>query len=240
MMGISWLMRPSMSNDASLIRGMRITSVVCFLVPIGIAIWLSRLADPVPDFLSAISRKFFERDGFCFLFSVEKAASSARMAVYYQNRFTKPCNAKVFIGPTPKAFANLEGLPKFEFKVACGAGEFGKQSLAWSVPLRFQGKKILWDVAAQARFPSGRGELLRGRNGATVGDHLVGTGEEAVRAVSGLVLSAAHLHASTRSARVELILPDKLEPLHQKPADLQSQTIWKLGDPITPIVSMQS
>ncbi|PYJ56218.1 MAG: hypothetical protein DME24_22960 [Verrucomicrobia bacterium] len=233
MSGISWLIKPSNHSDVTLTWIIRFASVVCFLTPIGVSIWLSRLADPVPDFLAGISTRFFERDGLSFLITVEKAADYARMVVYYQNRFDKPCIATIAVGPTRKAFTDLDGLPIFEFNLSVEGAEFGKQSVAWSIPLRFQGKKILWDVAAQVKFPAGRGVLLRGRNGAAVGDHLVGGGEEAVKAVTSLVLSAAHLHSMpARAARVELTLPANILPDRKQPSNLTTETIWKLGDPI--------
>jgi hypothetical protein len=227
---ISWLTKPSNPGEVGLVWTMRLASAFCLLAPIGVSIWLSKLADPVPDFLAGISKAFFECDGLSFLVTVEKASDYARMVVYYQNRFEKPCIATIAVGPTRKAFADLNGLPMFEFKLSAEGAEFGKQSLAWSVPLRFQGKKILWDVAAQVRFPAGRGALLRGHNGATVGDHLIGGGEEAVKAVTGLVLSAARLPSMpARSARVELTLPTDIVPDRKPPSDLTTETIWKLG-----------
>jgi hypothetical protein len=227
-------MKPSMAADAAILWNIRIVSAICFLAPIAITLWVARLPDPVPDFLGKISKNFFERDGLCFLFTVEKSEPHARMVLYHQNRFDKPCNARIVIGPTPKAFADLEGLPRFEFSVSSQSAEFGKQSLAWSVPSRFQGTSVLWDVAAQVKYPSGRGVLLRGRNGANVGDHLISTGEEAVKAVTGLVLGAAHLNSSSgRSARVELIIPKGVASDPKQPSDLLNEMIWKLGDPVT-------
>ena len=223
LLGLSWVMKPSSPSDVDLLRNLKIASVLCFLTPIAIAIWVSRLPDPVPDFLGTISTSFFERDGLCFLIVVEKKESHARMVLYYQNRFNNPCAAKIFVGPTAKAFTDLKGLPSFEFNFSCQSGEFGKQSFAWSIPLRFQGKKVLWDVGAQVKYPSGRGILLRGRNGAAVGDHLIGTGEQAVKAVVGV---------SARSARVELMMPDNIIEDRERPSDLMSETIWKFGDPI--------
>lgn len=220
---LSWVMKPSSPSDIDLLRNLRIASVVFFVTPIAIAIWIARIPDPVPDFLAKISKGFFERDGLCFLFTVEDKESCARMVVYYQNRFDKPCTAKIFIGPTAKAFTNLNGLPTFEFNLSCQSAEFGKQSRAWSIPSHFQGKKVLWDVAAQVKYPSGRGALLRGRNGAAVGDHIVGTGEQAVKAVTG---------RSARSARIELTMPDKIITGPTNSSDLVRETIWKLGDPI--------
>jgi hypothetical protein len=226
-MALTWMIRPESPSDVSLLRSLRVLSVVLFLLPIAVSIWLARIRDPVPDFLSAMSRGLFERDGLCFTLMAEKDGDHARMTVYYQNRFDRLCIAKILIGPTRKAFTDLHGLPTFEFNFSCEGAEFGKQSLAWSVPLRFQSKKVLWDVAAKVRFPTGRGVLLRGRNGATVGDNLIGGGEEAAKAVAGLVFGAG----TARPARVELTLPADIIPDQKQPSDLRGETIWKLGDP---------
>jgi hypothetical protein len=220
---LSWVMKPSSPSDIDLLRNLRIASVIFFFTPIAIAIWVSRIPDPVPDFLAKISTRFFERDGLCFLFTVEEKESCARMVLYYQNRFDKPCTAKIFIGPTAKAFTNLKGFPTFEFNLSSQSAEFGKQSLAWSIPVHFQGKKVLWDMAVQVKYPSGRGALMRGRNGATVGDHIIGSGDQAVKAVTGV---------SAKSARVELMMPDKIIKVPTNSSGLMRETIWKLGDPI--------
>lgn len=227
-MGITWTIRPESPSDVSLLRSLRVLSVILFLTPIAVSIWLRRINDLVPDFLSAISKDFFERDGLCFILTTEKDGDHARMAVFYQNRFDKLCIVKVLVGPTRKAFTDLHGLPSFEFDFVCQGAEFGKQSLAWSVPLHFQGKKVLWDVAAQVKFPAGRGVLLRGSNGATVGDKLIGGGEEAAKAVASLVLGGT----TARSARLELTMPNNIIPDQKQPSDPLSETIWKLGDPL--------
>jgi hypothetical protein len=191
------------------------------------------MRDPVPDFLSSIAPRFFERDGFCFSIGVEKEEGHARIRVFYQNRFSEPSVAKVFIGPTQKAFTNLGGLPKFEFQISCTSGEFGSQSIAWVVPTNFEGKKVLWDVAAQVKYPSGRGVLLRGKNGIHVNDHLVNSGEEAVKALTGLFLGAAHIHTMPKGqGRVEMLLPTGMIAKNSESWGLQSKTIWKLGDSV--------
>jgi hypothetical protein len=231
---ISWFIKTSNSSDRELTWIIRIASAGLFLTPIGLWIWLSRITDPVPDFLSSMSAKFFEQNGFCFLFTADAKDSHARMNLFYQNRYDRLCLAKVAIGPTQKAFADLHGLPNFEFKVCCQGGEYGRQSLAWSIPLRFQGKAVLWDVAAEVDYPSGQqGMLLRGRTGVQVGDHLQTTGEEAVKAVTGLIGSMFHIHSHQAGpGRTELLLPTEIVPDGTLPTDLKSETIWTLGDPV--------
>ncbi len=224
-------MKPSPEADAAFLWNIRIGSAICFLAPIAIMLWVSRLPNLAPDFLGEISPQYFERDGLCFLFVVEKAEPCARMVLFYQNRFEKPCEAKVLIGPTPVALANLDGLPKFQFSLSPQGGEFGKQSLAWSIPSRFQGGNVLWDVAAQVKYPSGRGVMLRGRNGADVGDHLIGTAEEAAKAVTSLLLGPASI--SGKSARINLKMPTGGASDYRQPSELLGETIWKLGSPIT-------
>ena len=223
-------MKASSGADGALLWKIRIVGMILFVAPIVITIWAARIRDLAPDFLTRISPDYFERDGLCFLFLVEKSQSRARMVLCYQNRFEKPCEANVFIGPTPIALGDLAGLPNFQFSLSLKGGEFGKQSLAWSVPSRFQGGKVLWDVAAKVKYPAGRGVLLRGRNGANVGDHLVGVGEEAVKALASVIISPGSI--SGRSARTELKMPAGEDSDVRQPSELLSETIWKWGDPI--------
>lgn len=222
------MMKPSLAAEMAFLWKARIVTLACFLVPIAIMIWVKRLPDVVPDFLSKISSNYFERDGLCFILAVEATQSRARMVVYYQNRFDRPCDVKIFVAPTPKAFIDLEGLPRFEFEISVREGEFGKQSLVWSVPSRFQGHGVLWDVAAKVKYPLGRGNLLRGQNGADVGERLISQGEVAIKAIGSLM----HVHSAERMARVELPMPSGGASDVRQPADLQQETIWKLGDPI--------
>jgi hypothetical protein len=222
---ISWMMKPSPAADMAFLWKIRIASLACFVAPIVILLWVRRLPDLVPDFLAQISPKYFERDGLCFLLSVELVESRARMVVHYQNRFDRPCDVRILIAPTPKAFLDLDGLPRFEFDVSVQGGEFGKQSLAWSVPSRFQGHSVLWDVAAKVRYPSARGNLLRGGNGMDVGERIVSQSGVALKAIGSLV----HLHSAEKLARVESPMPKGGASDFRQPADLQQETIWKLN-----------
>ena len=114
--GLSWVMKASSGADGALLWKIRIVGMILFVAPIVITIWAARIRDLAPDFLTRISPDYFERDGLCFLFLVEKSQSRARMVLCYQNRFEKPCEANVFIGPTPIALGDLAGLPNFQFR----------------------------------------------------------------------------------------------------------------------------
>jgi len=100
---VSWMIKPS-PPDATLTWWIRIVSVLCFVVPITAAWWMSRIPDLAPNFLSATRRQYFEADGFCFLPMIEQSGGRGSLVIAFENRYATPCTVEVSLKPTRVAF----------------------------------------------------------------------------------------------------------------------------------------
>src|SRR6185295_14632493 len=87
--------------------------------------------------------------------------------------------------------------------VECEGGEFGRLSMEIGVPLHLQGTQQSFDVTASARYPYGKGRMLRCRDGLVVGE----AGGEAFRAALTIAAAATgHIHMLNQ-ARCKMTLP---------------------------------
>jgi hypothetical protein len=70
--------------------------------------------------------------------------------------------------------------------ISCDAAAFGKASIWWPVPEEAQGKEVSIDVAASVKYPTGRGRLLRFRDGLRVGAVGADLWREGIRMIGAL------------------------------------------------------
>jgi len=204
----------------------RIISLSICLVSLSLLIWSATFKDKAPDYLAGICPKYFERDGFCFGIGPEGQDRHARLSFYYQNRYERPCEGTIWLVPIRVAFKDISGLPEFKVTISCAGGEFGKKSCACGLPIRFRGEAILWDVAAQTKYPSGRGKLLRVRDGVRVGTEIRFGGFRQIIRFLGFFL---HLHTE-KPTRLKIKFPDEMFSF-ETIRDWKQETLWKTGDP---------
>ena len=143
------------------------------LIVIGCAALLIREArrkDLAPNFIRRFFGRPFERDGACF-----SIFPSARDGVFYlniafQNQYEKPCNLRVVAQPPVKSFTMgkrpFQGL---SIDIPCPGASFGLVRVPVAIPANFQGRNLVFEVAAATQFPQGAGRLLRFKNGLRVG-----------------------------------------------------------------------
>jgi hypothetical protein len=217
--GLSWIM--NVRPDSALVLWLRWSAVFLIIVPGSVLIWARTIRDKAPDFLAKVNRRYFERDGFCYAVVIGSLKGGCHVVVYYQNRYSLPCEATVSLSPTKVAFRDVSELPSFKVKVACQGGEFGKAFRPWLPPARHQGKPATWDVAAQVDYSGGRGDLLRMRDGIRT------AGLPEWVKVAGL--AAGHLMYE-KPARLTLKLPVVRSGQMDDQVDWQYETHWKLGD----------
>lgn len=221
LLSLAWMMNPQREgNSVWWVRG---ASVFLIVVPGAILIWAKRIKDKVPDFLRKVSRGYFERDGFCYLAVVGSVKGTCHVVVYYQNRYSLPCEATVSLSVTKVAFKDVSELPNLLIRVSCQGGEFGRAFKPWVPPAHHQGKSAMWDVAAEVNYPKGRGELLRMRDGIRT------AGLPAWVKVAGLAVG--HLMYE-KPARTTIPLPIVKGEELQGDQEWQFETHWKLGDSI--------
>jgi hypothetical protein len=232
---VVWL--PGATNEVSsttwwLRIGCPILGVIC-LVPL---IWAQRRKDKVPDLLFRITPRYFERDGFCFAVVPYSANGDCAMHVYFQNRYDRPCSAQILLRGSPGLFSGRPDVSDITLGVSCGPAEFGRSSIPWSIPSELQGKMISLSVYAGVRYPSGRGKLLRFRDGMRVGAVGMDTWREGLQ-VAGALVGALVI---SRPARIKLRRPSGASPTAQGSMAADTKIIWRLGDPATPLEKAQS
>ena len=119
--------------------------------------------------LAEVMQRLFERDGFCFAIIPVASEGQCRLDVYFQHRFDRHCRAQVIIRPSQQFFLNRRPIETLTVEIECEGGAYGVARVPWAVPARLQGKKQSFDVGAHADYPSGRGTMIRYRDGIRVG-----------------------------------------------------------------------
>jgi len=218
-----WIVQPI--QGASWIWIGRISCSLVVVVSAAVMIWAKTRKSKVPDFLMEVCSSYFERNGFCFAIVPQVVGSHCQLSIYYQNRYERKCEGLVWIVPTNVAFKDISSLPKFELNIVAAGGEFGRFFCECGLPLQCKGKPILWNVAAKSKYPNGRGQLLRLRDGLRVGTEAkISAGREVLRFVGAL----GHFHSET-PARITIQFPEQAFASSHTSAWKQ-ETIWKLGD----------
>jgi hypothetical protein len=169
----------------------------------------SRRVDAAPDLLRDVAGTYFERDGFCFVPVVEtNFLGSASVSIYFQNRYERPVTARVRMLPPRRSFRlSRHPVPEVAVGIQCPGGAFGVLRVPYVVPPAYRGRALTYDVAADAKYPSRRGKVLRARaRGVRVG--LVREMGDLNQAFTTLLLLPFGVFCSSRAASVTLDLPD--------------------------------
>jgi hypothetical protein len=122
--------------------------------------------DVLPDLLAQRARGYFERDGLSFAFVPAVRGRVCWMQLYFQNRYERPCRARVVMRPPVKTLG-IRRLPlhTIETGVECGGASFGVKHIPWPIPQSMQGQKVRCEVGCATEYPDGRGKLVRFREG---------------------------------------------------------------------------
>lgn len=198
-------------------------------VCIVLLIWACTRKDKVPDFLSRITPRYFERDGFCFTMVPYVVKGECVMRIYFQNRYDRPCSAQILIRASSGLFSGRPDLSDVVLGVSCGPGEFGCSSIPWRIPAELQGKAVSLSVYAGVKYLNGRGSLLRYKDGIRVGSVGMDAWREGLQ-IAGAIGGAFVL---SRPARVNFTLPYNVSSVKQDNFSVDTNIMWKLGDPIT-------
>jgi len=198
-----------------------------FLICASLLYWSCNRRDPAPDFLSRISKNYFDQGGLCFLVAVEEIDMTCYLTVYYQNRFSRPCNAIIALHGPEEIFPG-ENPYLLHLKFNCAGGAFGKVAMPWGIPLTLQGTTMTFKLTADSNYPSGRGPTLRFRDGLRVGT-LSGRKELMTNV---LLLSAGHLFLLRRAAKLTVQFPHGVSTPDDEEVrgEIRNDTFWKLGD----------
>jgi hypothetical protein len=192
---------------------------------LAILLWSLTRKDKFPDLLRKACGGYFERDGFCFAIIPVASEGQCRLDVYFQNRFERDCRAQVVIRPSQQFFLNRRPIESLTVEIECEGGAYGVARVPWAVPARLQGKKQSFDVGAHAEYPSGRGAMIRYRDGVHVGTAKrdVWSGILTLSgAVGGVVVLA-------QPAKLKLTLPKRVAETVPEDSRIWIETLWRPG-----------
>ena len=158
-----------------------------------------------PDILARMTGSYFERDGLCFAASLGVEEGLCWFRVLVQNRFDQVCNASIFYIPMEGVSEDGKPheVPPVMLNIECGGGEVAELSIPYPIAAKWQGKIMIYDVAATTSYPNGEGMTIRSRRGLPVGQP---TSENLELLKSAGILLLGHVRIA-RSASCEMTLP---------------------------------
>jgi hypothetical protein len=161
----------------------------------------------LPDRLYEIAGKYFEAKGFCFQPAIGTLDDGrGQVAIFFQNRYARTVVAKVQMLPGVRSLRlSRHPLPRVEVEIECPGGAFGVVRVPFTVPPKYAGRRISYDVAAEARYGAGRGKLLHVRNGIRVGTPR--ELRQSYQLLLVLLMLPLGLLVSNRAARITFRLP---------------------------------
>ncbi|MEN6451304.1 MAG: hypothetical protein ABFC96_12505 [Thermoguttaceae bacterium] len=127
-------------------------------------------ANLVPDFLSAKCKTFFEQNGLCFALSAATESGVFFLNATYQNRYDRPCKARIALRPAAGVFRSAvrpfrNDFSTIVFDISCGPGGFGIAAIPLPVSGHHRGKTLTLQIGATVDYPEGKGKKVRFREG---------------------------------------------------------------------------
>ena len=202
-----------------------------------VAFWRMHVQkDEVPDYLSQLGLRFFDRGGFCFAIVPRVEEGTCFLDAYFQNKFDRPCRGRIALRPV-RGLLGRGKLTDVYFDIDCPAAAFGRATISLPVPVAVQGKRQKFEVGASVEYPSGRGRMVRFREGAVLrtdsdfGD-VFGTAIGVAGALVGTFVLSSPL-------TVKIRLPSNVADELTQGVPMASTTLWRLGDPPLDVVSLR-
>ena len=185
----------------------------------------SRRKEPLPDLLARTAGAYFERDGMCFGFVPAITADKACwMQVFFQNRYDKPCAARIVLRPPGRKLGfGRWPMTTVDVTVECEGAAFGVHRTPWPVPVKLQGRTARFDVACRTEYPDSRGKLMRFREGKRAGL----PGGDLGRAAVALGAAAVGALVISRPARWQVSLPKGVTESAPANAAASTEILWR-------------
>lgn len=162
---------------------LRILLPLAFVAGVWALVASARRKDRLPDFLSQHVSHFFERDGFCFAIRPIASDGVCFFELLYQNRYDRPSEARVVIS---RGVSRIMTIP-----ISCEGGAFGVVQAPYGVHANYRGTTRKFEVSAAVRYPQGKGQPVRFREGVAVGKAKLNSWAGAATAASLAMLSMA-------------------------------------------------
>ncbi len=154
--------------------------------------------------------------------------------VFYQNRYTSPCRAYVFIVPMEGVSRNNQQpheVPPVTAEIECGGGEVGVISQPLPVAPKWQGKIMIFDVYAVASFSDSQREEIRRQDGFEIGgpnDDTAALLAMAALLPLGILYPAG---SSGGGGKMELRLPENVLDTTPPAIGPRSTILWEMQLP---------
>lgn len=199
----------------------------------------SHRSEKLDDLLRKVAPGYLERDGLCFAPMLEVQGGRCRMSLYFQNRYGGHASGRIEVRPPMRTLGlGRHPLPTVAVQVECPGGAFGVVSVPFSIPAKYQGKRMRFEAGADVKYPARRGALLRFRSGRRIGSiRDLNQGGLAVLALLSLPLALlAHLQVM----RLLMMLPSGVAEVPPPGAMPQTQILFVPqvatgGFPVLPI-----
>lgn len=207
----------------------RIGGPTLALLAIGLILNLHFRADLAHDYLRDRAGTYFNRDGFCFAFVATAVDSVAYMDAYFQNQRDRPCVGRIALRPARGFLMGRAKIETITYEMECGPAAFGVARIAIPVPEKLQGKRQSFEIGASVKYPDGKGQRLRFRDGEFLRSNTnfgnsFGTALTVAGAATGSIVFSKPATATVElPVGVTEDISDTLVP--------EIKTLWKLGDP---------
>jgi hypothetical protein len=220
---VSWV---EISASPAVVWALRLGFPLAAFACLATLLWAHFRKDRAPDFLKQHVGQYFERDGFCFHVACTTEGSIALLTLYFQNRYERPCDARVVVQPSRGFWMNrpIGGVVAVDF--CCDGGAFGVTRVPWGIPHEYQGKTGSFDVAAAVRYREGRGGMLRFRDGLAVGKTSL-DGWQVTLTVAGLLAGKVVMN---KPAKFKLSFPAAVSTEARPEWPVTTETLWRPGD----------
>jgi hypothetical protein len=195
------------------------TVAICAL---GSLLWSFAREVKFPDLLRKACGCYLERDGFCFQIMPAVSEGQFRLDVHFQSRFEGHCRAQVVFRPSPLFCMNRRPIDSLTVEIECEGGAYGVARVPWGVPALLQGTKQVFDVGAHAQFPSGRGAMIRVREGMSGGT----AKRDGWSGVSTLSEAVGGVVVFERPIKYKLTLPTGVAETLPENSRIRIETLW--------------
>jgi len=186
-----------------------------------------------PDLLPGVADRYFERDGLCFASKIAVCDGLCWFHVYFQNRYDRPCRGTLYFVPLD-GMSRSPDVPSEVLPVVanfeCAGGEAAVMRFPYLIAARWQGKIMLYDVAATVERTGDWGAMVRSRAGSLVrgpNSNMVDALRLAAVLVPGFApVALVKLLAEGPRVTLETCLPQDVAD--RQPADViaTTETLW--------------
>ncbi len=218
-------------RPTSLTWTLRAVATLSCLVLVATALWLHFRTDVAPDFLRALNKDYFNRDGFAFLPLAITRDGCCCLALLFQNQRDKACIGRVRIRPAPGFFLTRSDITDVVFEVFCRPGAFGRATLPIPLAARYQGTTQKFELGASVEHVEGKGQLVRFHDGIEVPiDDSLKTGALAKAIQVGAVAIGQLGRTLPKAATCRIALPTGVLEVPPATSEQVTDTFYQLGD----------